>query len=282
MIMPGDPQVGDVYRPENSPGIVFEEVSVKSIGQTVDGPHGPVAGAIVTEELHMDGGTEDKVFAPGYGEFATGAGGDLENLALAIPTDALTGPPPAELETLFSGALDIFAAAEAEDWDAALAGLKTMTMTWTTYQAGGDVPELLDAQLSRALTALAGDALVPAVNNRNVAGSRKAAIDVAQASLDLQLRYRPPAEIDLARFDLWAAQLLVDAGGDEPGPVLGDVTVLEWTWDRIAHTLDRAAAGDIEAQLDDLRAAADEEDLEAAAAAAEQLRDLLAELEPAK
>ena len=33
-----------------------------------------------------------------------------------------------------------------------------------------------------------------------------AAIDVAQSTLDLELRYRPPAEIDLARFDLWTAR----------------------------------------------------------------------------
>jgi hypothetical protein len=276
MIMPGKPQVGDVYRPENSPGIVYEEVTVKSVGETVDGPDGPVKGAIVTEELHMDGSHENKIFAPGYGEFLTGVGGDLEALALAAPTDALSDPLPAELETLFSGAMDIFDAAESEDWAAAAATLKVMTTTWTTYQAEGDVPELLDAQMSRALDALAGDALVPAVNQRNVAGTRKAAIDVAQASLDLQLRHRPPTEIDRARFGLWAQQVLVDAAGDEAGPVLGDVTVLEWIWDRIAHTFDSAEVTRIETQLDDLRAAADEEDLAAAVTAAAQLRDLLA------
>jgi hypothetical protein len=281
MIMPGNPQVGDVYRPENSPGIVFEEVTIKSIGETVDGPSGSVAGAIVVEELHMEGSYEDKTFAPGYGEFATGAGGDLENLALAVPTDALSGPPPAELETLFSGAATIFDAAEAGDWDAVSATLEAMTAAWAAYQAGGDAPELLDAQMSRALAALAGDALVPAVNHRNASGARKAAIDVAQASLDLQLRYRPPAEIDLARFDLWAQQVLADAAGDELGPILGDVTVLEWIWDRIAHTLDSSAVSAIEAQLGDLRAAADDEDLEAAADAAAQLRDTLAGLKPA-
>src|SRR3990172_9956514 len=47
MIMPADPQAGDVYRPENSPGIVFEEVTVRSTGETVDGPQGPVEGAII-------------------------------------------------------------------------------------------------------------------------------------------------------------------------------------------------------------------------------------------
>lgn len=281
MIMPADPQVGDVYRPENSPGIVFEEVTVKAVGVTVNGPFGPVEGAIVTEELHMDGGYEDKTFAPGYGEFLTGSGGDLEALAVAASTDALAGTMPAELETLFSGAKDIFNAAETEDWDSAAVTLKTMTDAWAAYQASGGAPALLDAQMSHTLDALTGDALVPAVNHRNVIGTRKAAIDVAQASLDLQLRHRPAAEIDRARFGLWVQQALVDAAGDDPGPVLGDVTVLEWIWGRFAHNLNNSDVSAIEALLAGLRAAADDENLEAAAATATQLRDTLAALTPA-
>ena len=34
MIMPADPQVGDVYRPENIPRFVFEEVTVKAVDRT--------------------------------------------------------------------------------------------------------------------------------------------------------------------------------------------------------------------------------------------------------
>ena len=34
MIMPADPQVGDVYRTENIPGLVFEEVVVQKTGET--------------------------------------------------------------------------------------------------------------------------------------------------------------------------------------------------------------------------------------------------------
>jgi hypothetical protein len=59
MIMPGDPQVGDVYRTENIPGIAFEQVTVKFRGQQLTGPLGPVSG-MVGEELHEDGTTELK------------------------------------------------------------------------------------------------------------------------------------------------------------------------------------------------------------------------------
>ena len=90
--------VGQVIRPENIPGLVFEEVTVKETGRTVQGPRGPVAGAMVANELHQEGSREDKFFAPGYGEFRSAGGGDLEAMALAVPTDALTTPMPAELD----------------------------------------------------------------------------------------------------------------------------------------------------------------------------------------
>jgi hypothetical protein len=94
MIMPADPQVGDVYRPENIPGLVFEEVTVEATDRTVAGPRGPVDGAIVVGELHMDGKRESKTFAPGYGEFSTGAGNNIEAIAIAVPTDRGLRIPP--------------------------------------------------------------------------------------------------------------------------------------------------------------------------------------------
>ncbi|MGI8861937.1 MAG: hypothetical protein ACR2GV_04340 [Gaiellaceae bacterium] len=93
MIMPGAPKVGDVNRPENIPGLVFEEVAVKEISKTVAGPRGQVKGALVGRELHDDGTFSDKVFAPGYGEFFTAHEGDVEALALAVPTSALCRGP---------------------------------------------------------------------------------------------------------------------------------------------------------------------------------------------
>ena len=105
MIMPADPTVGQAYRPENIPDLVFEEVVVKTLDLTVDGPRGPVTGAMVGTENHLlEGNYEDKTFAPGYGEFRSGVGANLEALALAVPTDAQPGGVPAELEAVSRGA----------------------------------------------------------------------------------------------------------------------------------------------------------------------------------
>lgn len=282
MIMPANPQVGDVYRPENIPDVVLEEVTITAAGRTVDGPQGPVTGAIVAEELHMDGICENKTFAPGYGEFASGIGGDLEALAVAVPTDALDQAVPAELDALSTGAADVFAAAQAGDWEAAATTGETMTAAWEGFQAGGDVPPLLAAQMNRALDALTGDALAPAVDGQNAGGARKAAIDVAQAALDLRLRYRTPAEIDTARFGLWVDQLIVDSAADDPGALAGDVATLEQIRDRIAHRLASADLEQINRLLDEIRTAADDEDLAAAAETGGRLHDLLTTLHLAR
>lgn len=267
MIMPGDPQVGDVYRPESIPGFVFEEVTVKAIDQTVDGPHGPVEGAIVIQELLMDGTLEAKTFAPGYGEFLAETDTEFIIVALGVPFDSQTGVVPTTLSTLSSGAAEVFDAVLAEDWDAMSATMAKMTIAWDTFNSG-DVPQALATQMDDAF-----DALATAVDARDVDTARQAAVDVGRASLDFQLQHRSVAEVDLARMALSADQIQLDSEAGDAGAVAGDVVVIESIWARVVHTVDQSMAKQVNAQLVTLRAAADDEDLSAAATAAAQLRD---------
>jgi len=273
MIMPGDPQVGDVYRPENIPGLVFEEVTVKTVDMRVAGPHSPVEGAMIAREVHQNGSREDKTFAPGYGEFFTGSGGDVEAMALAVPTDALDGPPPAELEALSSGADTSFDAVRAKDWKAASAGVEALNAAWKTYRSGQVSPRLAK-EMSRALEALSG-----AVTSRDRSRAGTAAIDVAQSTLDLRLRHQAPAEIDRARFDLWARQLLVDAAAGDAAGVRSDLATLEWIRDRFARTLGKVDLTRLDHQLVVLRSTVGDEDLRGAAVGAARLRATLARVE---
>jgi hypothetical protein len=282
MIMPADPQIGQAYRPENIPDLVFEEVTVKSLDLTVDGPRGPVSGAMVGTENHLlEGNYEDKTFAPGYGEFASGVGANLEALALAVPTDARPGGVPPELEAVSRGASEVFAAANSGGWEAATRSLDAMTAAWEAHRATGTVPPLLDVQMGQALDALRGNALMPAVDDRNPEGARNAALDVEMAALDLELQYRPPAEIDLGRLNVWANQLALDSASDEAdaGHMAGDVSSIEWVWDRIADRFEEADVDAIGGQLKDLRAAADDEDTAATAEAAPRLVETVAGLQ---
>ncbi len=272
MIMPFNPQVGDVYRPENICGNVFEEVTVTTTGITVNGPRGPVSGAVLVSELHQDGVYEDKTFAPGYGEFTTGLPGDDETLAIAVPIDALAGAPPAELGTMLSGADSIFDAALVPDWGKAATALSATSAAWNSYRAGG-VPPVLDTQMTNALASLTS-----AVNAQQPATARSAAIVVARATHDFRLRYVAPTLIDRARFELWARQAQVDAAGGTAGDLRGDASTLEWIRDRFQHTLATADRDQLTTLVATMRSAADAGDLTASAQAATALRAFVASL----
>jgi hypothetical protein len=90
----------------------------------------------------MDNSREGKTFAPGYREFFTGGGGDVEALALAVPTDALSEATPVELVTLEGGAAEVFDAAQSRDWNAARATVRARPAA-TSPSRGRDRPRPL-------------------------------------------------------------------------------------------------------------------------------------------
>jgi hypothetical protein len=96
-----------------------------------------------------------------------------------------------------------------------------MIAAWDTYQKGAAVPRLLAIQMREALQDL--DATVAA---RKPAAASQAAIDTGLASLDLQLRYRPTAEIDRVRLGLWKRQVLVDRAAGLSTAVAGDLATM--------------------------------------------------------
>ena len=141
---------------------------------------------------------------------------------------------------------------------------------WATYRRSGDVPVRLVGPTGHALTSLS-----------RVAGSdrakvRQAALDVKQAALDLELQYRPVADVDRGRFDAWLRQLLVDAQAKDGGAVLGDVATLEWIRDRFEADLDLVDRTRLDTMLTELREGVKDGDSEAASETATGLRELVA------
>lgn len=274
MIMPSDPQVGDANRPENIPGNVFEEVTVTKVDQTFEGPSGPVSGGIVGTETHQDGTLSDKWFAPGYGEFLSTDGPDVEALALASPTDSLPGGVPAELTAISEGADRIFSLrlAMSAQWKKAEMVALGMVDSWNTFQ-GGDVPPRLVKSTSQAL-----QELVAQIASRDRSKARAASIDASYASINLQLRYRPVTEVDTVRFELWARRVLVHAIDGSLGGVRSDLVTIEWIRDRFVHTVDPVTRTRIDTLVRNLGTAVVDDDLEAAADTARALRKVVADL----
>lgn len=124
------------------------------------------------------------------------------------------------------------------------------------------------------------DGLARAVDNRSAAGSRQAALGVVRSALDLELRYRPVTDVDLARFDLWAAQVLVDAAAKDIAGINADAFTLGYVRDRILGSVDSTVLGRINTQFLALQVAATDENLPAVRDAAGQLRTIIASVRP--
>lgn len=269
MIMPAQPRVGDVYRPENAPEVVFEEVRVEKVDQDVAGPSGNIGGAMEVSELHMDGTREGKIFAPGYGEFSTGSpAGDLEAVSLASPTDMRPGPAPAEFGALSIAVGDVFAAAA--DPERVGQTVTALDQAWDSVRNVG-IPPQAELQIQRDI-----DTLTRAVGNRDSRSAQSAAQRIAQNELDLRLLYRRVIDVDVARLALWARQLPVDVAAADTGAVRGDTAALDRVWERTRPGVEETE--DVDTALDEVRRAADGEDLPAVGRASANLTQAVAGL----
>ena len=168
-----------------------------------------------TENHLLEGNYEDKTFAPGYGEFASGVGANLEALALAVPTDAQPGGVPPELGGRLARRGRRSSPPPTAVTGAGDASLDAMTAAWEAHRATGTVPRCWTCRWARHSTQFAATALMPAVDDRNprVPATRRSTS--RWPPLDLELQYRPPAEVDLGRLNVWANQLALDSASDE-------------------------------------------------------------------
>lgn len=277
MIMPANPKVGDVYRPENIPGFVFEEVTILATGLTVNAPQGHVEGAILIEEHLMDDTFEYKMFAPSYGEFAAETPTEYLFMALAVPADSQSGTVPAELEALSTDIPVLRDAISSADWDAASDLSSNVTATWDAYvETATDVSPVLEVRMSDYVSSLEH-----AVDAENAEGAHDAAFGILQTTLDLELQYRTPADIDLKRMDLWTDQLIADAAVGDAGSILNDIAALEAIWGRVSPTVDQPSADTIGGDVKALRSAAESEDTATLADAVAQLRSHLDDVQSA-
>ena len=113
--------------------------------------------------------------------------------------------------------------------------------------------------------------LTDAAATQESAAISDAAVDVAQSALDLQLRYRPAAAVDVERFHLHSQQLRIDAAAGDAAGVAAEVATLEWIRDRIVGTLTPAELATVDDELAQLRDAVNSGNLAAAADEAARL-----------
>ena len=171
-------------------------------------------------------------------------------------------------------ARDAAAAAASEDWEAASAAVDEAAAARNELSED-DVPLLVGPLLDDAIASMRSS-----VDDQDVAAAGQAAIETARLSLDLELRYRSPADIDIARFDLWLAQLAVDAAAEDAGLVNGDYFALDYLRDRILEVLDPADLASMNLALEELLGAVQDDDYPAMTEIAAGMREIIAALAP--
>ena len=266
MIMPADPAVGDVYRPENIPGLVFEEVVVRSVDEQLDGPFGPIEGGLLAEEHHADGGTENKQFAPAYGEFYTAAGGEVEALALAVPTDVDSDAMPDALSQASELATAAIEAALDEDLATAeqIAGELEAAVSEIPED---DVPLLLRPLLEDAIAGLGS-----ALDDGDPGAAAAAVIGASRLVGDLRLRYVDIPDVDRWRIGLWGAQLVLDAAAEDLDAIRADSFALTYTRERLTGGSQDDFVAELNPLLEELQSAIDDEDYAAITETGEAIR----------
>lgn len=183
MIMPATPEIGDVWRPQNACPLVFAEVTALATNVTVAGPSGPIPGALMVKELHLDETYEEKILAPGVGESSTGSGANAERLAVALPRDFVDGGEPQELEVLSDPAEDLFRLGRRGTWNLIQKRFDRVSDLGERHTNSTAPPEVARAMDEAIAT------LDEAIRMRDRAEVRQSAIDIALACTDLELRH---------------------------------------------------------------------------------------------
>jgi hypothetical protein len=155
-------------------------LTVVKIDQTVQGPNGPVPGAIVVDELRVSGGHSLKTLAPGYGEFQTADGPDLEAMAVATPIDGQPGGTPVEIRKALTADWGALEYARAKDWPRAAESVARIAAQVATLDRAQQPPRVMDL-LHKSLKSLQA-----AARARTVRPAERACVDIAQSAIDLE------------------------------------------------------------------------------------------------
>ena len=217
--------------------------------------------------------TETKQFVPGYGEFYTAADGEVEALAMAVPPDTASGSAAGRADLGGGERLALRCRPRSTaTWD------RSSELAADLDSAIGDLGDAEIPALLRPLLTDGIDSLSTAASDGDEEATTLAAIDVARLVNDLTLRYRPIPEVDLDRIGLWGAQLILDAGAEDLEGVRSDNFAVDYARERIVGGVPDETVNELNATLEELQIAIDDEDFAAIAEAAQAIRDLAGDI----
>jgi hypothetical protein len=265
LIMPAHPAVGQVFNPENHPGLAYETDEVLSLTEKTTTPDGPTDQGLLIKEILMDGSIEYKVDVANFGIVESRAEDEQVNLVLLNRTDAQPGTVPEPLSTIEAQAEDIIDVVPGGDWGKVTGDVAAIAKAWQAYQtqaASDKVPQPFQEALTAAL-----DRLQKAAAAKKAPDTLQAANDLSAAVADLFAVYHPARPSDVGRLDVLERQVVLDVAADDFGAAADSLAKINAVWARlkpviVAHNGSDAAT-QFENSLTAQQKALDQEDAKA-------------------
>jgi hypothetical protein len=248
LIMPGHPEVGQVFNPENLPGVVYETDEIMSLAEKVDTPGGPIDNALLIKEKLMDGSIEYKVNAANLGIVESRAEDERVTLVWLNRTDAKPGSVPEPLSTIEAQAEDIIDSVPGGNWASVTHDVAAIGAAWQAYrpQAANDhVPRSFQEALTAGL-----DQLQKTSAAKDAAGTLQAANDLSAAVIDLFSVYHPTAPSDLGRLDVLERQIVLDTAANDVTAAADSLAKADAIWARLKPALIKHNGAEVAAQFD--------------------------------
>ena len=234
LIMPAHPEVGQVFNPENLPGVVYETDEILSLTEKAATPAGPTDRGMLVKETLMDKSIEHKVYVADFGIVEERADDEQLNLVLSIRTDAQPGSVPEPLNTLEAQAEDIIDSVPGGDWRKVTADVAAIDKAWQAYQSqakNDHIPQPFQDALTAAL-----DHLQKTSAAKDAPGTHQAANDVSAAVVDLFTVYHPALPTDLGWLDVLERQVVLDVRGDD-GAAADSLAKINAVWVRLKSVI---------------------------------------------
>jgi len=250
LIMPANPVVGQVFRPENFFPVVFEEDTVVSLMQPARTPLGPINNGLLIHELLLDGTEELKIYALGFGQVEGSETGASSHLVLFDSINAPFGRVPSALDSIESLAEEVLDMVP--DWRRVRNRAIMITHRWSRYRpqaiAAGAPPEFVTA-MRRLVRQLNTASLA-----QDEAATNEAANDMRSAAVDLMNFYNPRVPGDIKRLQVLEQELMGNVrAGDWTEAMISHAKAADAVWARLRpFVLAHACGSALAAELDDV------------------------------
>jgi hypothetical protein len=231
LIMPAHPQVGQIFNPEDFPGVAYETDEILSLTEKTTTPAGPSDKGVLIKEILIDGSIEHKVNVADFGIVESQAEDEQVTLVLLNRTDAKPGNVPEPLSTMEVQAEDILDIAPGGNWQQVTADVAAIKGAWQAYrtQAARDkAPQGFQEALTAAL-----DDLEQASAAKDAAGTMQATNDVSAAVVDLSTVYRPATPTDLSWLDVLERQVVLDVAAKDFSAAADSLAKTSTVWARL-------------------------------------------------